>query len=75
MEQKTKIAAEDGKHDLVITREFELPLDLLFRAYIDPEVIGEWMTSKVVKLENKKGVVISWRRRMTRGMWCLRLAG
>ena len=55
MEQKTKIAAEDGKQELVITREFELPLELLFRAYIDPEVIGEWMTSKVVKLENRKG--------------------
>jgi uncharacterized protein YndB with AHSA1/START domain len=55
MEQKTKIAAEDGKHDMVITREFELPLDLLFRAYIEPGIVEQWMTSKVVKLENKKG--------------------
>jgi uncharacterized protein YndB with AHSA1/START domain len=55
MEQKTKISAEDGKQDMVITREFELPLDLLFRAYIEPGIVEQWMTSKVVKLENKKG--------------------
>ncbi len=33
MEQKTKIAAEEGKQDLTITREFDLPLTLLFTAY------------------------------------------
>lgn len=54
MERKTKISAEDGKHDLVITREFDLPLDLLFKAYEDPEIIEQWMGSKVLKLENKK---------------------
>ena len=32
MEQKTKVNAEEGKHDLIITREFELPLELLFKA-------------------------------------------
>ncbi len=38
MEQKTKINAEDGKQELVITREFDLPLELLFKAYVDPEI-------------------------------------
>ena len=32
MERKTKINAEDGKQELMITREFELPLELLFKA-------------------------------------------
>jgi hypothetical protein len=27
MERKTKINAEDGKQELVITREFDLPLN------------------------------------------------
>ncbi len=54
MEQKTKIKAEDGKQELVITREFDLPLDLLFKAYILPEIIEQWMGTKVVKLESKK---------------------
>lgn len=54
MEQKTKIAVEDGKHDLVITREFDLPLELLFKACSEPEIIAQWMGTKVLKFENKK---------------------
>jgi uncharacterized protein YndB with AHSA1/START domain len=54
MEQKTKINAEDGKQDLVITREFDLPLELLFKAHVEPELLEQWMGSKVIKLENKK---------------------
>jgi uncharacterized protein YndB with AHSA1/START domain len=54
MEQKTKINAEDGKQELEITREFDLPLELLFKAYIEPGILGQWMGTKVLKLENKK---------------------
>lgn len=54
MERKTKINAEEGSQVIVITREFELPVDLLFRAYVEPEIVEEWMGTKVVKLENKK---------------------
>ena len=54
MEQKTKISAEDGKQELVITREFDLPLDLLFKAYVEPDIVEQWMGTKVLKLENKK---------------------
>jgi uncharacterized protein YndB with AHSA1/START domain len=54
MEQKTKINAENGKQELVITREFDLPLELLFKAYVEPEIVEQWMGTKVLKLENKK---------------------
>lgn len=54
MEEKTKINAEDNKQELKITREFELPVDLLFRAYVDPEIVEQWMGTKVLKLENKR---------------------
>ncbi|RRB04766.1 SRPBCC family protein [Larkinella rosea] len=54
MERKTKINAEDGKQDLLITREFDLPLELLFKAYEEPEIVAQWMNTKVLKLENKK---------------------
>lgn len=54
MERKTKIHAEDGKQEVVITREFDLPLELLFKAYEDPEIIAQWMGTRVIKLENKK---------------------
>jgi uncharacterized protein YndB with AHSA1/START domain len=54
MERKTKINAEDGKQELVITREFDLPLELLFKAYEDADIVEQWMGTKVLKLENKK---------------------
>lgn len=33
MEQKTKITAEEGKQEILITRTFDLPVHLLFKAY------------------------------------------
>ena len=54
MELKTKVDAENGRHDLTITREFELPVALLFKAYTEPEILEQWMGTKVLKLENKK---------------------
>jgi uncharacterized protein YndB with AHSA1/START domain len=54
MERKTKVNAEDGKQDLKITREFDLPLDLLFKAYVEADIIEQWMGTRVLKLESKK---------------------
>src|SRR6266576_2030507 len=59
MEQKTKVNAEDGKQEMVITREFDLPVELLFRAYTEPDLVEQWMSNpysatKVLKLESKK---------------------
>ena len=54
MERKTKLNAEEGKQEIVITREFDLPLELLFKAYEEPEIVEQWMGTKVLKLENKK---------------------
>ncbi len=54
MEQKTKVNAEDGKQDILITREFDLPLELLFKAFSEPELVAQWMGTKVLKLESKK---------------------
>lgn len=54
MEAKTKVFAEDGKQEIVITREFDLPLTLLFKAYEEADIVAQWMGTRVVKLENKK---------------------
>ena len=54
MERKTEIKAETGKQDLVITREFDLPVELLFKAYEEADLVEQWMGTKVLKLENKK---------------------
>lgn len=54
MELKTKINAEDGKQEILINREFDLPVELLFKAYTDAEIVQEWMGTKIIKLESKK---------------------
>lgn len=54
MELKTKVFAEDGKQDLQITREFDLPIELLFKAYVNAGLLEQWMGTKVIKLESKK---------------------
>ena len=54
MERKTKVNAEEGKQELMITREFDLPLELLFKAYAEAEIVEQWMGTKVLKLESKK---------------------
>jgi uncharacterized protein YndB with AHSA1/START domain len=54
MELKTKVNAEDGKQELMITREFDLPVALLFKAYTEPDLVEQWMGTKVLKLESKK---------------------
>ncbi|GEN70610.1 SRPBCC family protein [Chryseobacterium lathyri] len=53
MELKTKIHAEDGKQEIFIIREFDLPVELLFKAYTEPEIFEQWMGTKVLKMENR----------------------
>ncbi len=53
MEKKTQVHAENGQQFLIITRDFDLPVDLLFTAYTDADIVAQWMNTKVVKLENK----------------------
>ncbi|EMJ87722.1 SRPBCC family protein [Leptospira meyeri] len=53
MELKTKIYAEDGKQELTIERNFDLPASLVYKAHTEPELIEEWMGNKVLKFEAK----------------------
>lgn len=39
---KTHLTAEPGKQELVITRIFDAPRDLVFKAYTDPELVPRW---------------------------------
>ena len=54
MERKTNVNAEEGTQELVITREFDLPVALLFKAYVEPGIVEQWMGTKVLKLESRK---------------------
>jgi uncharacterized protein YndB with AHSA1/START domain len=54
MELKTKVKAEEGKQDILVTREFDLPVELLFNAHVEADIIEQWMGTRVLKLENRK---------------------
>ena len=45
----TNIAAIPGKQDILITREFNAPRELVFRAYTDPQIYTRWIGPKEVK--------------------------
>ncbi|NVM65378.1 uncharacterized protein YndB with AHSA1/START domain [Mucilaginibacter sp. SG538B] len=47
---QTEIKAEPDKQELFITREFEAPRELVFRAFTDPELIVRWLGSRELKM-------------------------
>jgi uncharacterized protein YndB with AHSA1/START domain len=40
---KTIVTAEPGKQEVFITREFDAPRELVFRAHTDPELYVQWL--------------------------------
>lgn len=60
----TKIIAEPGKQEILITREFDAPRELVFKAYTDPKLYAQWIGPRGLettfeKFESKNGG--SWR--------------
>lgn len=54
MANKTEIKAEPGKQELFITREFEAPRDLVFKAYTDPDILVQWLGPRNLKMKIEK---------------------
>lgn len=48
---QTIITAEPGRQELFITREFDAPRELLFRAFTDPELLAQWLGPRDLTLE------------------------
>lgn len=40
---KTTITAEPGKQEMLITREFDAPRELVFQSFTDPELYVQWL--------------------------------
>lgn len=56
----TQIIAEPGVPQIVITREFTAPRELLYRAYVDPDLLVQWlgprrMTTVIERYEVRDG--------------------
>lgn len=39
----TRITAEPAKQELIITREFDAPRELVFKAFTDPDLYAQWL--------------------------------
>jgi uncharacterized protein YndB with AHSA1/START domain len=57
---KTTLIAEPGKHEIIMTRAFDAPRELVFKTYTDPNLISQWWGSEdstmiVDKLDVQKG--------------------
>lgn len=75
MEQKTIITAENNKQELLITRVFDLPVNLLFKAYVEAKLVEQWMGTTVLKLESKKHGAYSFETKDAKGNILLKSVG
>lgn len=50
MANKTTVSAEPGKQELFITREFDAPRELLFKAHTDPNIYVQWVGPHDMKM-------------------------
>jgi uncharacterized protein YndB with AHSA1/START domain len=60
----TEVVFEPGRQDIVVTRVFDAPRDLVFAAYTDPELVPRWwgsqrFTTVVDEMDVRRGG--SWR--------------
>ena len=58
---KTQITAEPGIPQITITREFNAPRDLVFRAYIEPELVAQWLGPRDLTLAIDRWEARQWR--------------
>ena len=58
--EKTEYVIEPGKQEITITRIFEAPRELVFKAFTDPKVVAQWFgpreyTTTIDKMEARPG--------------------
>jgi uncharacterized protein YndB with AHSA1/START domain len=61
---KLNVIAEPGKHEILMTREFDAPRDLVFKAFTDPTLVPRWwgpgyLTTVVDQMDVRMGGI--WR--------------
>jgi len=47
----TNILAEPGKQEILVTREFDAPRELVFKAFTDPKLISQWWGPRTLSTE------------------------
>jgi uncharacterized protein YndB with AHSA1/START domain len=76
MAAKSNAAAESAEHELVVTRVFNAPREVVWKALTEPERLERWwgpkgFTSRVHKLELRPGGIFLYSQRTSDGreMW------
>lgn len=54
MANRTVVTAEPNKQELFITREFDAPRELVFKAHVDPEIYTQWVGPKDLEMSVQK---------------------
>lgn len=59
-QNQTTIVAEKGKQEFFITREFDAPREMVFKAFSEPDLLMQWlgpdnMEMEIEKLDNRSG--------------------
>lgn len=54
MTGKTKVTVEPGKQEFFITREFNAPRELVFKAFTDPKLYVQWLGPRRMKMKLEK---------------------
>jgi len=57
---KTDYVIEPGKQEIIITRDFDAPRELVFKAFTDPKLVSQWLgpreySTTVDKMEARPG--------------------
>jgi uncharacterized protein YndB with AHSA1/START domain len=47
---KTVITAEPGMPQIIVSREFDAPRDLVFRAHTDPDLLVQWLGPRALSM-------------------------
>ncbi len=72
----TKIVAERGKQEVIVTRIYDAPKNLLFKAHTDPDLIPQWwgperFTTTIDKMDAKAGRPVALRSARQSGHLCV----
>jgi len=51
---KTNVIAEPGAQEIIITRIFDAPRELVFQAHIDPKLLIKWLGPRELKMTIEK---------------------